>query len=199
MKLMVFLGALAIASGQAIVSNLDTAKWDESGGVLLRTDPASGGMDLARPISCRTRNSRRTSTIPTSTSLSWKANSPLHQDTGDTPIKTGGFAFLPAKEVQRLSCTSKTQLHILSFLGWESEVASCEINHGATLITLSGSRRLMPWIGRTIGVAAAVIPIAIGMKGRTGPPKTPNRRFCKSRSKTLAAGANSASDNRHSR
>jgi quercetin dioxygenase-like cupin family protein len=46
MKLLLFLGALAAASGQTVVANLDTAKWDKSGGVLLRTDPASGGMDL---------------------------------------------------------------------------------------------------------------------------------------------------------
>src|ERR1022692_751569 len=55
--LLLFMGILAAATGQstskAIVVNLDTAKWthekgaaDDSEGVMLRTDPATGGMDL---------------------------------------------------------------------------------------------------------------------------------------------------------
>ena len=51
----------------------------------------------------------------------------LQQDAGETPIKTGGFAFLPGERGSAVVVYLEDPLHILSFLGWESEVASCEI------------------------------------------------------------------------
>jgi quercetin dioxygenase-like cupin family protein len=37
----------------------------------------------------------------------------------DTAIDTGGFAFLPAREVQRLSCSSKTRCSF--YLMWDGK------------------------------------------------------------------------------
>ena len=46
----------------------------------------------------------------------------LRQDTGDTILNTGGFAFLPAREIQRLSCSSKTRCTF--YLSWDGNPAS---------------------------------------------------------------------------
>jgi quercetin dioxygenase-like cupin family protein len=121
MKLLLFFGALAVAAGQAVVTNLDTAKWDQSGGVMLRTDPVSGGMDLlvrfpaGHVIPAHFHDSNEHIIVV-------EGELTLHQDAGDTPIKTGGFAFLPAKEVQRLSCTSKTRCTF--YLSWDGDPKS---------------------------------------------------------------------------
>jgi quercetin dioxygenase-like cupin family protein len=121
MKLLLFFGALAVAAGQAVVTNLDTAKWDQSGGVMLRTDPVSGGMDLlvrfpaGHVIPAHFHDSNEHVIVV-------EGELTLHQDSGDTPIKTGGFAFLPAKEVQRLSCTSKTRCTF--YLSWDGDPKS---------------------------------------------------------------------------
>jgi quercetin dioxygenase-like cupin family protein len=106
--------AVAIATGQsaskAIVTNLDTAKWaHESGdapgseGVTLHEDAATGGMDLlvrypaGHVIPAHFHDSNERIFVAEGQLI-------LRQENGDNPIKTGGFAFLPAREVQRLSC-----------------------------------------------------------------------------------------------
>jgi quercetin dioxygenase-like cupin family protein len=43
----------------------------------------------------------------------------LRQDSGDSLIDAGGYAFLPAHEVQRLSCTSKTRCTF--YLSWDGK------------------------------------------------------------------------------
>jgi len=132
MKPLIFLVALAAAAGQtgskAIVTNLDTANWshekgaaDGSEGVLLRTDPATGGMDLlvrfpaGHVIPPHFHDSNEHIIVV-------EGQLTLHQDTGDTPIDTGGFAFLPAKEVQRLVCSSKTRCTF--YLCWDGNPKS---------------------------------------------------------------------------
>jgi quercetin dioxygenase-like cupin family protein len=128
MKLLVILGALAAASGQTVVTNLDSAKWEHEKGaadgseaVLLRTDPGSGGMDLlvrfpaGHVIPPHFHDSNEHVIVV-------EGELTLHQDSGDTPIKTGGFAFLPAKEAQRLSCTSKTRCTF--YLSWDGNPKS---------------------------------------------------------------------------
>jgi hypothetical protein len=100
MKLLVILGALVVAAAQtnsqAIVTNLDTAKWDQSGGELLRTDPVSGGMDLLVRFSAG-------HVIPAH----------LHDSNEHIIVVEGQL---------------ENALHILSFLGWGSEVARSEID-----------------------------------------------------------------------
>jgi quercetin dioxygenase-like cupin family protein len=46
----------------------------------------------------------------------------LKKDTGDAVIDAGGYAYLPAKEVQRLSCTSKTRCTF--YLLWDGNPQS---------------------------------------------------------------------------
>lgn len=43
----------------------------------------------------------------------------LHRDTGDALLNTGGFAFLPAGEIQRLSCTSNSRCTL--YLSWDGK------------------------------------------------------------------------------
>ena len=127
--LLLFLGILAAAAGQspskAIVVNLDTANWthekgaaDGSEGVMLRTDPATGGMDLlvrfpaGHVIPPHFHESNEHIIVV-------EGQLTLRQDTGDTLLNAGGFAFLPAHEVQRLSCTSKTRCTF--YLSWDGK------------------------------------------------------------------------------
>src|SRR5580692_2997812 len=112
---LLFLVVLAIAAGQsaskALVVNLDTANWtrekgapEESGGVMLRTDQTTGGMDLlvrfraGHVIAPHFHDSNERVIVV-------EGQLTLHQDSGDTSINAGGYAYLPAHEVQRLSCT----------------------------------------------------------------------------------------------
>jgi quercetin dioxygenase-like cupin family protein len=46
----------------------------------------------------------------------------LRQDSGDAVLKTGGIAYLPAKEIQRLSCTSQSRCTF--YLCWDGNPAS---------------------------------------------------------------------------
>jgi quercetin dioxygenase-like cupin family protein len=46
----------------------------------------------------------------------------LKQDQGDTVLNTGGYAYLPAKEVQRLSCSSTTRCTF--YLAWDGKQQS---------------------------------------------------------------------------
>jgi quercetin dioxygenase-like cupin family protein len=46
----------------------------------------------------------------------------LHQDARDTALNLGGYAYLPAREVQRLSCSSKTRCTF--YLAWDGPPAS---------------------------------------------------------------------------
>jgi quercetin dioxygenase-like cupin family protein len=46
----------------------------------------------------------------------------LKQDEGDTVLNTGGYAYLPAKQVQKLSCSSTTRCTF--YLGWDGKPQS---------------------------------------------------------------------------
>jgi len=123
------LGTLAVAAGQspskAILTNLDTAKWTiEKGGsesVLVRTDPATGGMELlvrfpsGHVIPPHSHDSNEHMVV-------LEGQLTLRQDTGEAILNTGGIAFLPAKEIQRLSCTSKSRCTF--YLSWDGNPAS---------------------------------------------------------------------------
>src|SRR5277367_2038145 len=104
--MLMMMGSLAIASGQAVVVNLDTAKWThdkgapaETEGVMVRADPTTGGMDLlvrfpaGHIIAPHFHDSNERIFVA-------EGQLTLHQDTGDKLLNAGGFAFLPAHEIQ---------------------------------------------------------------------------------------------------
>src|SRR5580700_3674757 len=109
-------GAVTMAGqsgSKAVITNLDTAHWthdkgDPAGyeGVMLRADQANGGMDLlvrfpaGHVIAPHSHESNERIIVV-------EGQLTLRQDTGDIHIDTGGYAFLPAREVQRLTCSSK--------------------------------------------------------------------------------------------
>jgi quercetin dioxygenase-like cupin family protein len=120
--------SLAIAAAQApskaVVTNLDSAPWvheKDSDSVLLHEDPASGGMEMwvrfqaghVIPPHWHDSNERV---------IVLEGQLTLRQDSGDTVLNEGGFAFLPAREVQRLSCSSKTRCTF--YLAWDGKPQS---------------------------------------------------------------------------
>jgi quercetin dioxygenase-like cupin family protein len=126
------LGVLAIAAGQsaskAIVTNLDTAKWthekgapEGSDGVTLRADETTGGLDLlvrfpsGHVVAPHWHESNERIFVA-------EGQITLRQDGGNRLMNAGGFAFLPAKEVQRLSCTSQTRCTF--YLSWDGNPQS---------------------------------------------------------------------------
>ena len=46
----------------------------------------------------------------------------VNQDSGETSLEPGGFAFLPAHDVQRLKCTSTTRCTL--YLSWDGNPKS---------------------------------------------------------------------------
>jgi quercetin dioxygenase-like cupin family protein len=121
------LASLGIAAGQTavVVNNLDTANWtpDKGGAadtasVMLRADQMTGGMDLlvrfpaGHVIAPHFHDSNERIFVA-------EGQLTLRQAGGDKLINAGGFAFLPAHEVQRLSCTSKTRCTF--YLSWDGK------------------------------------------------------------------------------
>lgn len=126
------LGSVAFLAAQsgskAIVINLNTANWTHekgdppgSEGVMVRTDPTTGGMDLlvrfpaGHVIAPHFHDSNERIFVA-------EGQLTLAQESGDAHIDAGGFAFLPAHEVQRLSCSSKTRCSF--YLSWDGKPAS---------------------------------------------------------------------------
>jgi quercetin dioxygenase-like cupin family protein len=117
--------AAAQTASKAVVVNLDSANWtrekgapEDSGGVVLHNDPETGGMDLlvrfpaGHVISPHFHDSNERVIVA-------EGQLTLRQDSGAVTIDTGGYAFLPAHEVQRLSCTSKTRCTF--YLSWDGK------------------------------------------------------------------------------
>jgi quercetin dioxygenase-like cupin family protein len=125
MKILMMMAAAVIASGQtASVTNLDTAKWThdkESDSVLLHTDAATGGMELlvrfpgGHVIAPHWHESNERIIV-------LEGQMTLKQDQGDMVLNPGGYAYLPAKEVQRLSCSSATRCTF--YLAWDGKPQS---------------------------------------------------------------------------
>jgi quercetin dioxygenase-like cupin family protein len=126
---LLFLGILAIAAGQSgsqpVIVNLATATWthekgepDGSGGVVLHTDANTGGIDYlvrfpaGHVIAPHFHDSNERVIVV-------EGQLTLRQDSGDALIDAGGYAFLPAHQVQRLSCTSKTRCTF--YLSWDGK------------------------------------------------------------------------------
>jgi quercetin dioxygenase-like cupin family protein len=115
-----------------VVVNLDTAQWlhgkgdaEGSGGVQLHTDAAGGGMDLlvrfpsGHIIAPHSHDSNERVVVV-------EGQLTLGQVGGESKIDAGGYAFLPAHEVQRLSCTSKTRCTF--YLFWDGNPQSHPAN-----------------------------------------------------------------------
>jgi quercetin dioxygenase-like cupin family protein len=121
-------GTLTMAGqsgSKAMITNLDTAHWTHdkgepagSEGVMLRTDAATGGMDLlvrfpaGHVISPHSHESNERIIVV-------EGQLTLRQDAGDAHIDAGGYAFLPAREVQRLACSSTTRCTF--YLSWDGK------------------------------------------------------------------------------
>ena len=132
---LLILGTILAAAGQeptqAIVVNLDTAKWEHekgdppgSEGVMLHMNQTSGGMDLlvrfpaGHVIAPHFHDSNERIIVV-------EGELTLRKDSGTALIKAGGFAFLPAREVQRLSCSSKTRCTF--YLSWDGKPISHKV------------------------------------------------------------------------
>jgi quercetin dioxygenase-like cupin family protein len=131
-QILAIFGAVAILAAQtpskAIFINLKTANWTheknappETEGVMIRSDPATGATDiLARypaghVIKPHFHDSNERIFVA-------EGQLTLTQDTGKTSLDVGGFAYLPAHEVQRIACTSSTRCSF--YLSWDGDPKS---------------------------------------------------------------------------
>jgi quercetin dioxygenase-like cupin family protein len=127
--ILLIVGLVAIAGGQTnkemIAVNLDTANWthekgssDGSEGMMVHSDDATGGLDLlvrfpaGHVIPPHFHESNERIFVA-------EGELTLRKDSGDTVLKSGGFAFLPARQIQRISCTSKTRCTF--YLSWDGK------------------------------------------------------------------------------
>jgi quercetin dioxygenase-like cupin family protein len=127
MRFAVFLMVAGTALAQSVVTNLADAKWTHDKGdppgsesVLLREDPQTGGMELlvrfpAGHVIAPHWHSANERVILAEGSLSVRVG-----DGPETVLTPGGFAFLPAREVQRLSCVSKTRCTF--YIQWDGKL-----------------------------------------------------------------------------
>ena len=121
--------ALATAFAQdavrAVITNLDTANWEveknappDTAGVTLHADAKTGALDLlvrfpaGHVIAPHYHDSNERIVVVEGTLI-------LRQDSGETAIKTGGFAYLPAKDPQRLSCATGSRCSL--YLSWDGD------------------------------------------------------------------------------
>src|SRR4029077_13641087 len=120
MKFALFLLTAALALSQSVsqpvVTNMTDAKWTHDKGdplgaenVFLRQDSQSGGMELlvrfpAGHVFAPHWHSVNERIVVLEGKLSVKVGTGA-----ETSLDAGGFAFLPAKEVQLLACTSKSR------------------------------------------------------------------------------------------
>ena len=99
------------ASTKPVLANLSSAKWSHDAGdppgsesVVLREDPATGATELlARYPPGHVFNPHWHSANERVLLLEGKMS------VNGTTLDPGGYAFLPAKEVQRMACTSSTR------------------------------------------------------------------------------------------
>ena len=130
MHLFLILGTLsaACAQSQAVLTNLATAKWTHDKGdppgtesVMLRADEATGGMDLLVRFPAghvfKPHSHQSNERI-----IVLEGQLTLKRESGDLLLDEGGVAFLPAREVQRLSCSSKTRCTF--YLAWDGNPKS---------------------------------------------------------------------------
>jgi quercetin dioxygenase-like cupin family protein len=110
----------------AVLTNLAGAKWTHDAGdppgsesVLLREDPKTGGMELlvrypAGHVFTPHWHSANERMIVLEGRIS------LRNSDRETFLDPGGYAYLPAKEVQRMSCASKTRCTF--YVQWDGQL-----------------------------------------------------------------------------
>jgi quercetin dioxygenase-like cupin family protein len=131
-KLLLVLIAAAVATAQPasdlIVTNLNTAKWSHDKGdppgmesVLLRQDTRTGGMELlvrfppGHAIAPHWHESNERVIV-------LEGRMTLRQEGGETSLDAGAFAFLPARDVQRLACAAGARCTV--YLAWDGSPKS---------------------------------------------------------------------------
>jgi len=118
--------ALAIAQSASgpLISNLATAKWDhdkDGDSVVLHADEKTGALDLlvrfpaGHVIAPHSHDSNERIIVV-------EGDLVLREDTGEKVIHAGGYAWLPAKQVQRLSCSSAGRCTF--YLSWDGSPKS---------------------------------------------------------------------------
>jgi quercetin dioxygenase-like cupin family protein len=131
-QLLAIAGTLAIAATQTasapVVTNLDSARWSHDKGdppgmesVFLREDAGTGGIELlvrfpaGHVIAPHSHDSNERLIV-------LEGRMTLRQDSGETGLNPGAYAFLPAHEVQRLSCGSAGRCTV--YLAWDGNPKS---------------------------------------------------------------------------
>jgi quercetin dioxygenase-like cupin family protein len=127
MKLALLLWTASLAAGQSVTANLADAKWTHDKGdppgsesVFLRQDSQTGGMELlvrypAEHVFAPHWHSANERIVVLEGQLTVKVGAGP-----EAQVNAGGFAFLPAKEVQRLACTSKTRCTF--YIHWDAKL-----------------------------------------------------------------------------
>ena len=127
MKLTIFLIAAGVAMAQSVVTNIADAKWTHDKGdppgsesVFLREDAKTGGMELlvrfpAGHVIAPQWHSANERVIVAEGKVSVRVGS-----AAETQLDPGGYAFLPAKEVQHIACVSKTRCTF--YLQWDGKL-----------------------------------------------------------------------------
>src|SRR5262249_18179857 len=121
-------GLLAQSSSKAVLTNLNTAKWEHekndppgSESVMLRMDEKTHAMELlvrfpaGHVIAPHTHESNERIIV-------LEGQLTLRQDSGPTGLNAGGYAYRPAREVQRLSFTSKPRCTF--YRAWDGNPAA---------------------------------------------------------------------------
>jgi len=122
------IGSVAIAAGQPsgmILTNLDSAKWTHDKGdpagldsAFLHEDTQTGGMEMlvrfppGHLIKPHYHDSNERLIV-------LEGQLTVKRESGETALNAGGFAYLPAHEVQRLSCSSATRCTV--YLSWDGK------------------------------------------------------------------------------
>jgi len=130
-KLLLSLAAMGLLWSQAgpntaIIANLADVKWTRdpgdapgSDGVMLREDPKTGATELlARYPPGHVFKPHWHNVNERIVLLEGRLS--LHQGESERFLDAGGFAFLPAREVQRMSCVSKTRCVFYAY--WDGKL-----------------------------------------------------------------------------
>ena len=120
--------AAAQTSSNAVLTNLDTARWSHDKGdppgmesVFLREDARTGGIELlvrfpaGHVIAPHWHDANERLIV-------LEGRMSLRRADGETSLKAGAFAFLPAREEQRLSCAGDARCTV--YLAWDGSPKS---------------------------------------------------------------------------
>lgn len=106
--------------GKAVLANLATSTWEKDDSVTLREDPQSGATELfvRKPAGYSFAPHWHSSNERV---LLLEGRMSVRLGEGHEEfLDPGGYAFLPAKEVQRLACVSKTRCTF--YIYWDGKL-----------------------------------------------------------------------------